>query len=718
MDEEVHGAGGQPARHGGSDQPGEPVARSTVVCAAPPTPLWQRVSEPGQVELYDVSFHDGRLVLHGLEPAVERDLRRRLQPYRHFVGGVEVRDRFEDVFELSPEPLRWADCARVEERSTFFLSPWHIDNAFHLHCDNLVAMFANLRHAGMLHEPRLLYLYDGDAARNAHAVQLWAIMDALFAGAIEPMAELRSSTRRVGFRHIRWGRGPLVFYLRDVRATPFADVAVEYQRWVLRHYDIAARPTPEDDEAPPRLLMMTRSDDRRIVNDGLIVEAFHALGLDIRVLSDWSSISVRDLVTLAHDADVLLGVHGAALAHMAYMPPGSLVVELLTGRHGDNPVFRHMAPHLGHRHVTIDVAGQRTAEGMRITPAAAAAVAQRVLRKWQQRRRRGVITIRSLGTGKWGNEVFWYMFAKTYARRHGFQLQVGAWAGNDLVGAIDPPVAQRLPDVHERMVHEVDDTVIPHAPPLSDVNFEGYFQYHTSFYAFDRDYIRTLFRPHPAIAACIEPGWQRLRERGHTAVAIHLRRNDYGMQYFYRTPVQWYLDLLERIWPTLDRPFLYVASDAIDEVLGPFAHYHPATAADLGPPLPAHDFYRDFYVLQHCDVVLIPNSTFSFAASMLNTGLRQAYRSHLPSRGFVAFDPWNSKPLDQGWESHVERYPWHAELWKPTPAWARWAKWARVYSRRGVRVLQSALGPPNPVWKRFAWRAREYYRHRVRASSS
>jgi hypothetical protein len=377
---------------------------------------------------------------------------------------------------------------------------------------------------------------------------------------------------------------------------------------------------------------------------------------------------------------------------MAYLPPGSLVAELqVAPRH---PVFAHMAPHFRHRWVAIRFEGSASDDGITITPATAATMAQRILEEWRTRTRRRVLTVRTLGTGNWGNEVFWYLFGKTYARRHGLEFQADAWAGNTLVGAADPPVQRVLPDFHEKTLHGIDDTLIPHAPPLEDVNCTGYFQYHTSYYAGDRDYVHELFRPAPALAARLGPAWQRVRARGGTAVAVHLRRRDYGFSYFYRTPVRWYLEQLERLWPSLDRPFLYVASDALAEVIGDFARYDPVTAADLGPPLPAHDFYRDFYALQHSEVLLIPNSTFSFAAALLNPGLRQAYRSHLPSRGFVPFDAWDAKPLDQDWPHRVEFYPWMPELWRPTPSGRRWALWAQAHALRaggaGQRLYRRA----------------------------
>jgi hypothetical protein len=57
-------------------------------------------------------------------------------------------------------------------------------------------------------------------------------------------------------------------------------------------------------------------------------------------------------------------------------------------------------------------------------------------------------------------------------------------------------------------------------------------------------------------------------------------------------------------------------------------------------------FYIDFFILSRCEVVCISNSTFSFAACMLNMNGSIFIRPHrdLSSR-FTPFDPWNSQPV-------------------------------------------------------------------------
>lgn len=658
-----------------------PVLSTRIERAAPPAEVWQGfLDEAGEIlDLFDASWYRGRFVIHGVAPGDQATVRQRVRPYTQFIRNRIVQDRFDDVIEVTSAPLRWSECARIEERVVCILSPWHIDNAYHLHANNLLPAFTNLWHGGLLDAPRVLYLLDGDPRRSANAASLWTLMASLFNGAVESVASLRATPGRIGFRHVRWGRGPHVLYLRDIRATPFGAAPDAYRAWALRTLQIPAR--AQAARARPRVLYLPRTEyPRRIVNEPLLYDAFKARGADLRVFSDWRGTSARDLVALVNDADVLCGVHGAALVHMAYLPKGAVVVELMTDDQRHVQVYPHMSHTFGHRHVRFDLTGRTGRDGWSLSPADASDVAARVLTAWEERHQAPPISVRALGTGNWGNEVFWYMFGKTYARRFGLELQTGPWAGTRLIGATDPPVTRDLPDVGEKTVHDRFDTIIPHGPPLAEVNCVGYFQYHTAHYRPDREYVQSLFQPAPEVAADLAPRWEALRARGTTVVALHIRRGDYGFSYFYRAPTQWYLDWLARVWPHLDRPVLYIASDDLDAVVPDFAQYHPVTARDLGPAWPTHDFYRDFYALQHSDILGISNSSFSFAAAMVNTRLQAAYRPHLPSASLVAFDPWDDKPLQQGRAFHVERYPWRPELWRPTPARQRWYRWGRHHA--------------------------------------
>jgi hypothetical protein len=198
-------------------------------------------------------------------------------------------------------------------------------------------------------------------------------------------------------------------------------------------------------------------------------------------------------------------------------------------------------------------------------------------------------------------------------------------------------------------------------------DIQGYFQYHTSYYAPDQEFLRSVFELAPQLHRRLAAGWDRIAARGKTAVGIHVRRGDYGYSVFYRTPVEWYLRWLEEIWPTLEEPFLYVATDDLPLVNQAFAKYKPATIQDFRVRL-AHrnlDFFRDWYALTRCCHMAMPNSTFSYSAALFAEPGIRCYRSSLPDRGFISVDPWDGQPLLLGPEARAENFPEIAGLTDP-----------------------------------------------------
>lgn len=261
-------------------------------------------------------------------------------------------------------------------------------------------------------------------------------------------------------------------------------------------------------------------------------------------------------------------------------------------------------------------------------------------------RKKPLITMSTLGrNGRFANQLFQYAFLKIYARKHDLRVETPTWIGQVIFGHNDPPISKSLPTVKES-TNQLAIAKIPHSKKnFENVDFWGYFQYNTSFYEPQKEYFRSLFKPTQKIDNILQKGLRELRRKGKTIIGIHLRRGDYGYGYFFRAPTEWYIKWLKELWQTVEQPVLFIASDEIEKVVDDFANYNPVTSKQLGMELEFADFYPDFYFLSHCDIVAISNSSFSFAACMLNEKSNSFFRPHLPSKKLIPFDPWSSETI-------------------------------------------------------------------------
>lgn len=277
------------------------------------------------------------------------------------------------------------------------------------------------------------------------------------------------------------------------------------------------------------------------------------------------------------------------------------------------------------------------------------------------------VTMSQLGQhGRFGNQLFQYAFLRIYARRHGLQLQTAPWVGEDMFGIPPSPVTVELPPWTERVDEDRQPFTNPPPPgrELCGRDFRGYAQYHTNFYAPHRKFIRKLYRPADHLYERMAGPVRRLREMGDTIIGIHLRRGDYGRLEFYVTPTDWYHGWLAENWARFKNPVLFIATETpglVDE----FAYAFPVTTDKLGvdlkqDPLPHYpylaydkrvrepwqmDFFPDWYLLSQCDVLVTPNSSFSFTAGMVSDNLKEFWRSSLPLGAFEKLGIWNTVPL-------------------------------------------------------------------------
>lgn len=243
-----------------------------------------------------------------------------------------------------------------------------------------------------------------------------------------------------------------------------------------------------------------------------------------------------------------------------------------------------------------------------------------------------VIQMKRLGDyGRFGNQIFQYMFLRVYAKRNDFEVHVAPWEGTNLFGLQDLRPTRKLTYVKEKRVYRAEDSNVI---GRKNVNIEGFFQYHTSYYAPDRKFIRQLFTPVYPLRTKYDEDIKAMKQE-KPLIGVHIRMGDYGSERFnknqyYITPFGWIESCLDRLSGRI-----FVASDDIEKAAKNFEGY------DYCHWDKDEHFYKDFYTLTQCDYLLISQSTFSFAASMLGNASKY-YRPDIRKGAFVEYDPWDS----------------------------------------------------------------------------
>ncbi|MEM1102728.1 MAG: FkbM family methyltransferase [Pseudomonadota bacterium] len=272
--------------------------------------------------------------------------------------------------------------------------------------------------------------------------------------------------------------------------------------------------------------------------------------------------------------------------------------------------------------------------------------------------RRPIVTNSTIGRlGRFGNQIFQYLFLRCHSQDMGFRFENTPWVGDEIFD-IQPGVEKTQSGLREiRQVKFSTDEcdILNSTDRLSNANLEGFFQYNTQIYKSHRSNIHKEFSFKNEFAERAELIKSVLDAQDGITVGIHLRRGDYGKRIFFIAPTEWYLEWLYSLKEIYSAITIYLASDEVESLASSFHEFRVLTARDFGPtsqPMPG--FFDDFAALTLCDRLAISNSTFSFAAAMLNNCCKEFLRPDLASKGLIKFDPWSAEPLlrDEVAEDH------------------------------------------------------------------
>jgi hypothetical protein len=269
----------------------------------------------------------------------------------------------------------------------------------------------------------------------------------------------------------------------------------------------------------------------------------------------------------------------------------------------------------------------------------------------------GVVSMSTLGSnGRFGNQLFQWAFLKLYALRSNCHVQSGRWIGNqiyDAYAAPSDPALRRQVFIEftgiERTLWLMDE------PPVN-LDFQGFFQELPISWRRHKALFRLLFRPKPAISRPIDLWLAQNLPPESTTVGIHIRRGDYlaydhqRIPWFRPIPLEWYRALLSRVWPTLERPSLILATDEASLVRD-FHDYNPIV---LPAPLLADEaiqYFPDFHALSRCHLLTVTNSSFSRMAALQAHDSQRRFLPNMATGVFEPYDPWTDDAFWERFES-------------------------------------------------------------------
>jgi len=262
--------------------------------------------------------------------------------------------------------------------------------------------------------------------------------------------------------------------------------------------------------------------------------------------------------------------------------------------------------------------------------------------------RRPMVTCSAVGNmGRFGNQLYQYMFIQSYAREHDFTAATPVWAGDEMFEVrpgVDP--LPKMPFGIEETRYDLETSDIANDPLLHpNTDFAGFFQYHSRYYKPYKAEILRDFTFKGAYADRVAQIAALFEKQSGPVVPLHLRRGDFGTGIFFIAPESWYLDWLAPLRQAHPDLTLYIASDDPAAVLPAFKDFNVLTAADLPATDLPHDFFTDFAALTLGDHLAISNSSFSFAASLLNKTAQSFARPCLTEQRLIPYEPWNAPVL-------------------------------------------------------------------------
>lgn len=118
----------------------------------------------------------------------------------------------------------------------------------------------------------------------------------------------------------------------DPLEAPSGKTMVDFARFVRSSFALereSAIKLGPDQDKKPRLLVVSRKWTRSFTNAREIVQMAQGLGFEVVVAEANSSSSLVDFARLVNSCDVMMGVHGAGLTNLVFLPTNATVIQVV-----------------------------------------------------------------------------------------------------------------------------------------------------------------------------------------------------------------------------------------------------------------------------------------------------------------------------------------------------------------------------------------------------
>lgn len=116
----------------------------------------------------------------------------------------------------------------------------------------------------------------------------------------------------------------------DPDRMPNRETIQDFRDILNRGYTPVELPSAVPNAIPtPRLTIIVRNDTRKILNLDGIVKAAEELGFNVKLLIPDRYTELKHAYRLLNNTDVLLGVHGAAMTHLLFLRPGTVLIQVI-----------------------------------------------------------------------------------------------------------------------------------------------------------------------------------------------------------------------------------------------------------------------------------------------------------------------------------------------------------------------------------------------------